>query len=41
MHPDYAPYGTNWNWGFAIVNVEKNGNFEVVNRRILPNGKVV
>jgi len=41
LHPDYAPYGTNWNWGFAIVNVEKNGNFEVANRRILPNGEVV
>jgi hypothetical protein len=41
LHPDYAPYGAKWNWGFAMVNVEKNGNFEVVNRRILPSGEVV
>lgn len=32
---------SNWNWGFALVNVEKNGDFEVENRRILPSGKVV
>lgn len=39
LSPDYNPYG-NWNWGVAIVNVEKNGDFEVVNRRILPSGKI-
>jgi predicted phosphodiesterase len=41
LSPDYAPYGNDWNWGFAFINVEKDGNFEVINRRILPNGKVV
>jgi len=41
LHPEYSPYGNDWNWGFAFVNVEKNGDFEVLNRRILPNGKVV
>lgn len=41
LSPDYFPYGNNWNWGFALVNVEKDGNFEVENKRILPNGKVV
>jgi predicted phosphodiesterase len=41
LNPDYNPYGTDWNWGFALINVEKNGNFEVINRRILKNGKVV
>lgn len=41
LSPDYNPFGNDWNWGFAIVNVEKDGGFEVVNRRILPNGKVV
>lgn len=41
LSPDYSPYGNNWNWGFALVNVEKDGNFEVVNRRILDSGKVV
>ena len=40
LSPDYNPYGA-WNWGFMLVNVEKDGNFEVENRRILPNGKVV
>jgi hypothetical protein len=40
LSPDYAPYG-NWNHGFAIVNVEKNGNFEVRNLRILPSFRVV
>ena len=29
-----------WNWGFAMINVEKNGNFEVTNKRVLPNGQV-
>ena len=41
LEPDWNPYGNDWNHGFAIINVEKDGNFEVVNRRILPNGKVV
>lgn len=41
LEPDWNPYGNDWNWGFGIVNVEKDGNFEVINRRILPNGKVV
>lgn len=41
LSPDWFPYGNNWNWGFALVNVEKDGNFEVENKRILPNGKVV
>jgi hypothetical protein len=41
LSPDYNPYGNNWNWGFALVNVEKNGNFRVENKRILPSGKVV
>jgi hypothetical protein len=40
LSPDYAPYG-DWNWGFALVNVEKNGAFEVENKRILPSGRVV
>jgi hypothetical protein len=41
LSPDYATYGNNWNWGFSMVNVEKNGDFEVRNHRILNNGKVV
>lgn len=41
LHPDWNPFGNDWGWGFAFVNVEKNGDFEVVNRRILPSGKVV
>lgn len=39
LSPDYNPYG-NWNWGAAIINVEKSGDFEVRNFRVLPNGKV-
>ena len=41
LSPDYWPYANDWNWGFALVNIEKDGNFEVVNRRVLPNGKIV
>lgn len=41
LQPEYDPYSNNWNWGFSIINIEKDGNFEVENRRILPNGKVV
>jgi hypothetical protein len=41
LSPDYNPFGNDWNWGFAMVNIEKDGNFEVVNKRILPNGKIV
>ena len=41
LKPDYNPECNNWNHGFAILSVEKDGSFEVENRRILPNGKVV
>lgn len=41
LSPDFDPYANKWNWGFALVNVDKDGGFEVENRRILPNGKVV
>lgn len=40
LSPDYNPYG-NWNWGCCLIHVEKDGGFEVLNRRILPNGEVV
>lgn len=40
LNPDYNSLGNDWNHGFALVNVEKNGDFEVVNKRILPSGKV-
>ena len=41
LHPDWNPFCNDWNWGFAIVSVEKHGGFEVENRRILQSGKVV
>lgn len=41
LSPDYNPFGNDWCWGVGLVNVEKNGNFNVINRRILPNGQVV
>ena len=42
LSPDFSPYGNDWNWGFALVHVEKNGRFEVENRRIMEgSGRVV
>ena len=41
LEPEWRPYGNDWNWGFAIINIEKDGNFEVVNRRISPAGRVI
>lgn len=38
MHPDYAPLN-NWSHGFAIVEVEKDGNFLVQNK-FISGGKV-
>jgi predicted phosphodiesterase len=38
MHPDYAPYN-NWSHGFAMVQVDKDGGFEVQNKYIAA-GKV-
>lgn len=40
LSPDYRPIN-NWNWGGGILKVEKNGDFEVENFRILPSGEVV
>lgn len=40
LSPDYNPYG-DWNWGFCMIDVQKNGNFVVTNKRILPSGEVV
>jgi hypothetical protein len=40
LSPDWNPYG-NWNHGFALIDIEKNGQFTVTNKRILSNGKVV
>lgn len=40
LNPDYRPFAyTKWNHGFAIVEVEDDGNFNVDNYRI-KNGKV-
>ena len=40
MTPEYRPFAyTKWNHGFAIVNVEKDGSFDVSNYRII-NGNV-
>jgi hypothetical protein len=40
LSPDFSPYGNRWNWGFALVDIDKNGSFEVYNKRILPSFKV-
>jgi predicted phosphodiesterase len=39
LHPAYLPINK-WNHGFAIVDIEENGNFEVRNKRIYK-GKVL
>lgn len=36
LQPDYNPYNQ-YNHGFAIVHVEKNGDFEVFNKKIIDN----
>lgn len=41
LEPDYCAVGNRWNWGCAILNHEKRGNWEFINRRILENGKLV
>jgi hypothetical protein len=41
LHPDFRPYGNNWNHGFAVIDLEKDGSFYVRNYRILNNGKDV
>ncbi|MCX8022782.1 MAG: hypothetical protein N2745_08430 [Syntrophorhabdaceae bacterium] len=41
LQPEWNPYGNNWNHGFAIVDVSKNGFFVVGNKRILPSGDIV
>ena len=40
LSPDYRPFANDWNWGCALINVEKDGDFEVVNKRILPSGEL-
>ena len=40
LEPDFNPEANNWNWGFALVNIE-NGTFEVENREILENGQII
>lgn len=40
LSPDYNPYGNDWNWGAAIINIDNDKGFEVENRRILPSGKL-
>jgi hypothetical protein len=40
LSPDYDKL-PNWNWGFATVKVEKDGNFDVSSYRILSSGRVV
>jgi predicted phosphodiesterase len=39
LHPAYLPINK-WNWGFAMVDVDKSGEFEVTNKRIYK-GKVL
>jgi len=40
LSPDYSSIGNDWNHGFALIDIEKNGAFIVRNLRVLPNGSV-
>ena len=40
LNPDYVPFANNYAHGFAYVEVDKNGNFRVENKRIY-NGKIL
>lgn len=39
LNPDFRPYGNRYNWGFAVVDLHKNGDFDVENMRIF-DGKI-
>ncbi len=39
LSPDYNPLANGWTQGFGLVYLDKDGSFEVENRRILHNGK--
>ena len=39
LNPDWNPYANNWNWGFATINIEKDG-YEVRNFRIFDDGQI-
>lgn len=40
LSPDYASIGNKWNWGFATVDVARDGSFNVENYRIALDGTV-
>ena len=40
LHPDWNPFGNQWNWGFATVEVEKHDGFHVNNYRVMRDGKL-
>lgn len=40
LSPEYSPMGNDWNWGAAIVHIDKKGGFDVENKRILPSGRL-
>lgn len=41
LEPDYNPEANNWNHGFGMINISSNGDYEVENKKILSNGRVV
>jgi len=41
LSPDYSPECNDWNWGFAVLHLEEDGTYEVDNRKILANGKII
>lgn len=40
LRPDWNPLCNQWNWGFATVEVEKRGGFNVNNFRVMSDGKI-
>jgi predicted phosphodiesterase len=40
LKPDYNPFGNSWNWGAAVLSYDGH-EWEMDNRRILPNGRLV
>lgn len=41
LHPDYNPWGNQWNWGAAILWHPGKSEWLLENRRVLQNGKLV
>jgi hypothetical protein len=41
LSPDYNPEANDWNHGFGILHIDGPDSFEFLNKKILPNGKII